>query len=106
MGQLQLDLAPRRARARELPVIDRLKAIVRRHGLEPDWKGPPMKWNCHIMPLPCLGVPNDRRSLAPREPESGSPPQGSYETMCGWCTNFSDHPPEDRWAYMGRDEAC
>jgi hypothetical protein len=95
--QLQLDLAPRRARARDTSPLERLRQVIRRRGINPEWRGTPFKrgW---ILPLPCLD-PGDRLRIGPRPERPGIPATGAWETLCAWHVNAAQHCPEETRAY-------
>lgn len=110
--QLTLPLAPRRQRPRELPPIERLQALLRRRGIDPEWRlcpGRPRGW---ILPMVGLDA-GERHRTEPRGPWTGLPTQGCWEVLCAWHINAAHECPEDRYAYReprddvwhGRDAA-
>lgn len=77
--QLSLDLQARRKPARELPAIDRLRAILKRQGINWDYRAGP---GSHLF-RPIFG------------------PHMGYQPMCGFylCQDIDF----ERWAYFERD---
>ncbi|MEN9420190.1 MAG: hypothetical protein RI988_3811 [Pseudomonadota bacterium] len=99
MKQQALDLHMRRA-PRELSPLERLQRVLRRRGIEPDWrwKLPSRDW---ILPTPCLDV-GDRLRTLPRPERWGIPATGAWETLCAWHVNAAQRCPEDRYGYSER----
>lgn len=102
MQQLELALAARRQDRHARPVVERLAAILRRRGIDTDWRKHPgdakRGW---ILPLCGLDA-GDRHRTEPRGPHSGLPAQGCWEILCAWHVNVAKQCPEDRYGY--RDE--
>jgi hypothetical protein len=100
--QLALTFPPRRTPPRALQPIDRLQAVLKRRGFDPQWRQHPgdhkRGW---LLPLPCLGV-DQRLALDPLWPDRGIPATGAYETLCGWHVNAAKHCPENRYGYSER----
>lgn len=92
--QLQLDLPQPRTRPRDTSPLERLRQIIRRKSINPEWRGASFtsEW---ILPLPCLDV-GDRMRTGQRP---GTPASGTWGTLCAWHVNAAQHCPEETRAY-------
>jgi len=102
MTQLTFTLVPRREPSRQRPVLERLHQVLRRRGIDPEWR---WKSAIHtkgwILPTPCLDI-GDRLRIGPRPERPGIPATGAWDTLCAWHINAAQHCPEENYVYSYR----
>ena len=88
------------------PVLDRLQAQLRREGFDVDWRLHPGNTKAgRLLPVPSLDVgPRLRTEELALGERAGLPAQGAWETLCDWHINISEHCPEYRYGYAGRND--
>jgi hypothetical protein len=100
MTQLSFTFQPKPLPARQRPVLERLHQLLRRRGINPEWR-----WGGHtkgwILPTPCLDV-GDRLRIGPRPDRAGIPATGAWETLCAWHINAAKHCPDENYGYSHR----
>lgn len=100
MSQLSFAFHPKPLPARQRPVLERLQQVLRRRGINCEWRWAPSTrgW---ILPTPCLDV-GERWRTGPRPDRPGLPATGAWETLCAWHVNAAQRCPDENYGYSYR----